>query len=1291
MRVVKRFLLTLLAGILFLAGVLEYSSYWNNAQAAVSNPQLHGTIPGYLDRYKRVIGSSKQFFDMLENVDRREEMDVTIAEVKVTGTTSGSGQVLNYSKNSTSSNNGYAVVNINEARSWASTFNGNPSFISSANGLYGFAVKDKIDNTLYTGYLLAEVAEMSGGRGLPQTFTSVSTNNPDEKYKGVVNFETSPRPKGGIGIGSKSQYNVGDTVYVNFWAEDYSFYNRGIKVLNYYIYNRDTGKTEYSFSNEIRTHSAMQNGDSSVGGPGSPYHIEKSGQKFVPTKAGNYEARVLITDLHDRNSQNTPAVGGAGVAYSVPFKVGNPGPTDPTDPTPGPSCSVGSTKTRMDIQVEGDKDVKNHNSIPSGGSDIAVEKNATITLYASKPGTFKMNNDTMEPGSGGNKKVGTGSIGSSGRVKVVYISDDGSECWEKYFRVESPDGEDSCPIVTLSASGVSNGKTIEIMQFDKLTFKAKYTTKYGDSSDASLKWDVILPNGKIYTLPVQESDKGRWGPYNSSSLKLPYGTTHEPYNVQFERGKTYKLKLNFDGTKWEDRPECNWEITIVVKDASCSIADQKKVRFLVHGEPPLPFSPEGEAMNGSASSGYTLTDPVYIKYFTEAGDQYDTNMSFSSQVSGTWYLKDPGGEKTALTDKLAANEQFRLMLPSSVDVGDEIVLLFESETGCTGEVRFTIETDRKCWDIMVSVEYRWIDNKKEVLWKKDIKRGETIEMAADEIPDKYTFRMFFSDDSHYSMRWYDPATGKWERKRNGESLSGSNKSNNSHWVLFPENDNNIMLEGLYKVQFYSTQSDGCDGHFFVQIGDAPKGGENLLIQKSSFEITPKAPQAAGTNATITFNVKNEGELEHDTKLAVRWASSPTATVLDVKSFKPGEVRKITVPTKYPEKSENFIANINPNKDKPSNETKWPDNRAEWPIKVAGGGDPPGGGETPSPGGPIDAGQLKIRVYDSGDRLLNLPNDGVWEKERARIEVEIDQTKINQALGQVNAAVNNAINEKRSELTDRYSGDNVKGVSVTASPTYWNAVGNPMTTWPSTTPMTVNGPGVNATYSLNTNQQTQSNFYTGTTVPTKKDKTDLLSTKYVVTAEGFQIVANYKVDFSVSFENCDEDGENCSTETDSDQISNTFTINIKGDKTQFEVFDLYVVGKVMHTDQWNTNRKLYNTKKSGNPEVPRYYDMYWAGERFMLRGDTPDTGASPVKLQSVKVTMSITNDSTFLNERVTSYTFTGSMWKNTYERLLNGPYTFTFLATWNHGHTETDTYTITIQDIWTNFYELHRLH
>ena len=45
------------------------------------------------------------------------------------------------------------------------------------------------------------------------------------------------------------------------------------------------------------------------------------------------------------------------------------------------------------------------------------------------------------------------------------------------------------------------------------------------------------------------------------------------------------------------------------------------------------------------------------------------------------------------------------------------------------------------------------------------------------------------------------------------------------------------------------------------------------------------------------------------------------------------------------------------------------------------------------------------------------------------------------------------------------------------------------------------------------------------------------------------------------------------------------------------------GKVLHTDKWNENRINYNLSKTGDPDKPRGYEIFFNGERFVLEADT----------------------------------------------------------------------------------------
>ncbi|GAH65844.1 unnamed protein product, partial [marine sediment metagenome] len=46
------------------------------------------------------------------------------------------------------------------------------------------------------------------------------------------------------------------------------------------------------------------------------------------------------------------------------------------------------------------------------------------------------------------------------------------------------------------------------------------------------------------------------------------------------------------------------------------------------------------------------------------------------------------------------------------------------------------------------------------------------------------------------------------------------------------------------------------------------------------------------------------------------------------------------------------------------------------------------------------------------------------------------------------------------------------------------------------------------------------------------------------------------------------------------------------------------GKVLHTEKWNENRINYNLSKTGDPDEPRGYEIFFNGEKFVLEADTP---------------------------------------------------------------------------------------
>ncbi|MNV54594.1 hypothetical protein D3C71_1467940 [compost metagenome] len=135
---------------------------------------------------------------------------------------------------------------------------------------------------------------------------------------------------------------------------------------------------------------------------------------------------------------------------------------------------------------------------------------------------------------------------------------------------------------------------------------------------------------------------------------------------------------------------------------------------------------------------------------------------------------------------------------------------------------------------------------------------------------------------------------------------------------------------------------------------------------------------------------------------------------------------------------------------------------------------------------------------------------------------------------------------------------------------------------------------------------------------------------------------------------------------------------------FMVNLLSIKGGVKHTEEWNNNRKGYNLKKSGNEESPRGYNVFWAGERFVLQGTAtglPDT---------VQVTMNGGGFTTQLSPTNDDKTFwTGEMYDSSFEKLPDGPVTFTFTAQ-NAYNTKTDTVTVVISTDWSEYFQSHRI-
>jgi hypothetical protein len=99
-------------------------------------------------------------------------------------------------------------------------------------------------------------------------------------------------------------------------------------------------------------------------------------------------------------------------------------------------------------------------------------------------------------------------------------------------------------------------------------------------------------------------------------------------------------------------------------------------------------------------------------------------------------------------------------------------------------------------------------------------------------------------------------------------------------------------------------------------------------------IDPPAPREPGQPATIKVKVINHYDKPiAQTQLYWKWQTDTSAKKVDIYNLQPHEERIIEINTVYPYKSMNFVVNLNPNRNMPSNESNWNNNRCEYYVRV----------------------------------------------------------------------------------------------------------------------------------------------------------------------------------------------------------------------------------------------------------------------------------------------------------------------------------------------------------------------
>lgn len=118
-----------------------------------------------------------------------------------------------------------------------------------------------------------------------------------------------------------------------------------------------------------------------------------------------------------------------------------------------------------------------------------------------------------------------------------------------------------------------------------------------------------------------------------------------------------------------------------------------------------------------------------------------------------------------------------------------------------------------------------------------------------------------------------------------------------------------------------------------------------------------------------------------------------------------------------------------------------------------------------------------------------------------------------------------------------------------------------------------------------------------------------------------------------------------------------------------VLPLGIAGGVKHTALWDDHRRSYNKKQSGNEESPRGYEVFWAGEKFILVSDTTSTGTE-TKAERVEATFG--NYKADLKAvREDRILWQGELWDSAFQKLNNGRYSFVFTVTYNNGTIKSD--------------------
>lgn len=165
-----------------------------------------------------------------------------------------------------------------------------------------------------------------------------------------------------------------------------------------------------------------------------------------------------------------------------------------------------------------------------------------------------------------------------------------------------------------------------------------------------------------------------------------------------------------------------------------------------------------------------------------------------------------------------------------------------------------------------------------------------------------------------------------------KEISTGGKQTFSYNTSIPVTDIKKITKADGTVRDYTlVVSDGYD-RIAVQNFKLGVSDPDLAVDPNSISITPAAPQPAGSTASVSIDVLNNGTNDiASTYLLWRWNSTTAVQKVPIANFKAGERRKLKIEVKYPNHPDVLIFNINGYKDNPPNESDWENNRAQYKV------------------------------------------------------------------------------------------------------------------------------------------------------------------------------------------------------------------------------------------------------------------------------------------------------------------------------------------------------------------------